>query len=268
MEYLAPYIIMPFVGAFIGWVTNVVGLQMMFYPVKWRGIWKCIGWQGIIPRIRERFTRDLITKTVAKVCSPAEMLNALSHHDALVEMSMLIRSQIEEAVDDFMRSNGVKLWSIAPELVRRRVYDRVLVDIPNISRSVITEITENREYILDIETLAVSRAKARPEILGELILSMFGKEFRFMQISGLYIGFPLGCIQGVCWYFMPVNALLPLFGCLVGASTNWLALNILAYPARPVKLLNWRIQGLVLKRQQEVSLSFARAFTEKFLNTK
>ncbi|AMO67259.1 DUF445 domain-containing protein [Zhongshania aliphaticivorans] len=268
MEDLIPYIVMPFVVAFVGWATNVVGLQMMFYPVQWRGVGKSIGWQGIIPRIRERFTRDLVTKTVVKVCTPAEMLNALNDDDALGEMSVLIRSQIEEAVDDFMQSNGVKLWSIAPDMARQRVYKRILHDIPSISRLVIREITENREYLLDIETLAVSRAKERPEILGELILSMFGTEFRFMKISGLYIGFPLGCLQALCWYFMPINALLPLFGCLVGALTNWIALNILAYPARGVKFLNWELQGLVLKRQKDVSLSFAEVFTEKFLNTK
>ncbi|MEX1664696.1 hypothetical protein [Zhongshania arctica] len=40
MEDIAPFI-MPFVVVFVDWATNVVGLQMMFYPVRWRGVWSC-----------------------------------------------------------------------------------------------------------------------------------------------------------------------------------------------------------------------------------
>lgn len=267
IEPWLPYLAMPFIVAFIGWITNVVGLRMMFYPVEWRGIAGVLGWQGIIPRIRERFTRDLVNDAVVNVCTPVEMLAALHDDEAIADISRLIRSQIEDAIDDFMQGNGSKMWVLAPSIVRKKVYKKISADLPEITRAVILEITENRQHLLDIESLAAERSKQRPGILGELILSMFGKEFRFMERSGLYIGFPLGCVQAVLWYFLPLDILLPVIGALVGGSTNWLALNILAYPAEPKKVAFAEIQGLAIKRQPEVSDDFAEKFTEKYLNT-
>ena len=52
------YLLIPAVAAFVGWFTNYLAVQMIFYPIKYRGIplWRwdeqplgLIGWQGIVP---------------------------------------------------------------------------------------------------------------------------------------------------------------------------------------------------------------------------
>ena len=57
-DALWKYILIPFISGFIGWITNVLALEMTFYPIEYWGIdlyrWPeqplgIIGWQGIIP---------------------------------------------------------------------------------------------------------------------------------------------------------------------------------------------------------------------------
>ena len=49
---------MPFLSGFVGWITNVIALEMTFHPLEYKGInlyrmknqpWGIIGWQGIVP---------------------------------------------------------------------------------------------------------------------------------------------------------------------------------------------------------------------------
>lgn len=49
------YFLIPWIAAFVGYVTNVLALQMTFYPLEFLGIelfrlknepWGIIGWQG------------------------------------------------------------------------------------------------------------------------------------------------------------------------------------------------------------------------------
>mmetsp|Transcript_3696 Transcript_3696/g.7438 ORF Transcript_3696/g.7438 Transcript_3696/m.7438 type:complete len:152 (+) Transcript_3696:158-613(+) len=50
------YLLIPVIAAFVGWFTNYLAVQMIFYPIQFRGIplWRreeiplgLIGWQGI-----------------------------------------------------------------------------------------------------------------------------------------------------------------------------------------------------------------------------
>lgn len=52
------YLIIPLIAAVVGWVTNWMAVQMIFYPIEFRGIpiWRraevpfgLLGWQGIVP---------------------------------------------------------------------------------------------------------------------------------------------------------------------------------------------------------------------------
>jgi uncharacterized membrane protein YheB (UPF0754 family) len=52
------YFLMPFFSGFVGYITNVIALEMVFRPIEYVGVnlwriheqpWGLFGWQGIIP---------------------------------------------------------------------------------------------------------------------------------------------------------------------------------------------------------------------------
>mgnify|MGYP003312262885 FL=1 len=86
----------PLTAAFVGWFTNWVGVQMLFYPLQWRGVpspfpflrrrpcsalgdlppfGPLLGWQGIVPAKAPRMARDLVEVTTDLVSVPGTLRN-------------------------------------------------------------------------------------------------------------------------------------------------------------------------------------------------
>ncbi len=264
-DYTA-YLIIPFLTAFVGWFTNWLGIKMMFYPTQWVGIGNMIGWQGIIPRMRVKFTLQMVNSYIKKICTPAEMMEAIQEAEAMEYISELISPHVEEIVDDIMEEQGAVYWELAPDLVKKQVYAQIRKNMPIMSNGILTELKDKAEKVIDIEGMAVKQAQENPGHMSKVMQAIAGKEFNIVIWSGLIIGFPLGILQAVMWYFYPNNWVLPLFGFFVGGFTNWIALQYLVYPLHPVKILGMTFQGVVLKRQPVVSLQFGEQFANNFLS--
>ena len=264
MPDLLGYLLVPFVTGLIGWSTNWVGVRIMLYPAEFVGIWP-IGWQGIIPRMRVRLTRGLVQHSVAEVCSPADMLQAVDDADAIDEITRIIAPDVHDWLDEILGRQYGAYWHLAPGMVRRRVFAMLEKQVPEFAEALLVELRKRANEFIDIEEIAAAEAQRRPDILTELLLAMAQQEINFIVKSGLYIGIPLGCIQAVAWYLYPSSLVLPLFGLMVGAVTNWPALKILMHPSRPVGFMGFTFQGLFIARQQQVAVDFTRVFTENFL---
>ena len=81
-------------------------------------------------------------------------------------------------------------------------------------------------------------------------------ELRFLRNSGAFWGGVFGLIQMGLWtvpQFQNPAIVFPVFGFVVGAFTNYLALKMIFEPVDPVDLCGcYTLQGLFLKRQKEV----------------
>lgn len=70
--------------------------------------------------------------------------------------------------------------------------------------------------------------------------------------SGFFFGFLLGLVQMFVWLLYDKPWTLPAGGAIVGYITNWVALKLIFEPVDPVKIGPFVLQGLFLKRQNEV----------------
>ena len=73
------YFLIPWIDGIVGYLTNVLALQMTFWPIEFIGIplfripnepWGIIGWQGIIPTKAEKMASiafDLITTKLINI---------------------------------------------------------------------------------------------------------------------------------------------------------------------------------------------------------
>lgn len=263
---LTPYLLIPVLTAGIGWFTNWLGIKMMLYPTKWIGIGKYIGWQGIMPRVRVRMTRTMVESSVSIICTPQDMLDAIDEGQAVESIAKLISPQIDDWTDAFLKDQISDYWRVAPSFVKNAVYEEVHRQIPSYSRAISDALRGRMSHLIDIAEIAAIESERRPDIFPSLMKKIANKEFKFVIWSGLFIGFPLGCIQSLVWFLYPNSFILPAFGALVGAFTNWLALQCLVYPSTPVNVLGLKIQGLFIARQEKVSKDFAASFTRDFMD--
>ena len=94
------------------------------------------------------------------------------------------------------------------------------------------------------------------------------EEFIFIEQSGFYFGFGFGLIQMVIYAFYDASWVLPAFGFVVGYATNAIALKMIFSPIEPVPVGPWMVQGLFLKRQQQVSEIFAKNCAENIMTSR
>ncbi|MGJ8669972.1 MAG: DUF445 domain-containing protein [Oceanococcus sp.] len=267
-QFLAPYLAIPLIMTGVAWLTNWLAIEMLFKPVQFVGFGNYFGWQGIIPRLRVRLTRNLVDISVAKICSPQDIARVLSEPAAVQQMIDIIAPQVDTWVDDIIEEYGLGAWQLAPQTVRKLVYDQVKKQLPSIAQGMLRDMGEEADSFINIRELAIAQVADQPQLLNDLFLKCAGNEIRFVVRSGLYFGFPLGVLQATAWYLYPKIWILPLFGVMVGAGTNWLALKLIAHPAEPVRVGPWTLHGLYLRRQAVVSEVFAEVFCDSFLNSK
>ncbi len=122
--------------------------------------------------------------------------------------------------------------------------------------------------VLDIRDMCITRCVENKEKVNKVFTECGGKEFAFIRRSGFYFGFLFGCIQTTIYIFYDAKWLLPVCGFIVGWFTNYLALKVIFRPVNPIKFCGrFYLQGLFLKRQNEVAETFARVNCVELLDT-
>lgn len=259
------YLSIPVIAAFIGWITNWLAIKMTFYPLEFVGKPPLLGWQGIIPSKARKMAAISVDATISKIGTVNEIFDQIDPQVLAAHIIHSVAPRTEEYVDELMLQEYPTFWENLPASARRMVYDRVQKSTPHLVDNLVKDVTNNIEDLLDIKGMVIDRLAADKRLLNRIFLECGEVEFRFIVNSGFYFGFLFGLIQMTVWYFYQSWWVLPFFGLLVGWATNWIALNVIFRPLHEKKIGPLRLQGLFLKRQNEVAQSFCHIVTHEIL---
>lgn len=261
-------LLIPIVSAVVGWLTNYLAVKMMFYPIKFIGIKApYLGWQGLIPQKRRKMAEISVDLVLGKLLSVQELAARLEPDKVSEAIERRLKQVLKRIINDVMQESAPTVWAALPAQGKNLVYARVEADIPNVVEKMVRDFQYNVIEILDIKELVVEYLSDHPELINEIFLTAGDKEFPFIIRSGLYFGFLLGIPTMVCWYFYQAWWILPFGGLLVGYLTNWIALKIIFEPKEPIKVGPWKIQGMFLKRQNEVADVYSDLIEKKLMNS-
>lgn len=263
LQYI-PYVSIPVVSALVGWVTNIIALKMTFYPVNYVGI-RPFGWQGIIPSKARKMAETAVDLWTTKLLDIGVQFSKIMPEKVAIEMGPAIENLSRQIIDEVMEAKLPKVWRQAPEVLKKNVYDRVSQSLPVIVEEMMKEVKSQVYDMLDLKYLAVSSLTQNKELLNLMFLKCGEQEFKFIKKSGLYFGFLFGLLQMGIWYFFPIWWILPLFGIMVGYSTNFLAIRLIFRPLNPIKIGKLEIQGMFIRRQIEVSTEYSRIVASKII---
>lgn len=246
------YLTIPLIAALVGYITNWLGVKMLFYPIEWRGIpikrWPgqplgFFGWQGVVPAKRIFMAEKMVDVTISRLLSISEAFSLLNPAILASELNKIVKSVV---------FNGAIPSPILNIFLRKTSKDFV----------------NNIESIVDIKSLVVTGMTTDPKVFGNFFQLVGRKELSFLIESGTYFGFLLGLIQMLQWMLFPIQWTLPVGGAIVGYITNWIALKWIFEPLEPTKFGPLMLQGLFLTRQKEVSEEFCTYITDKVLNSR
>jgi uncharacterized membrane protein YheB (UPF0754 family) len=276
----------PLVTGVIGYVTNWTGVLMLFYPVHFKGMrarwledasrrlpYKLrqipgvmvggIGWQGIVPSRAAKMGSLAVDSGISKIGTPREFFAELDPEQIARQIVASSRDDIHDAVDRIMAREQPVLWRELPQGVRDLVHRRVQEQLPAIVHELTLEIGEHIDQLVDVKLMVIKRFD--PELANRVFLDMGQRELKFIQNFGFVFGFLLGIPVAVVTHFVPFWWLLPILGVVVGWVTNWVALWMIYEPAEPQRWGPVRMQGLFVRRQQDVAAVYAEIVADEIL---
>ena len=271
MEFISEHItllLIPIISAVVGWFTNFLAVKMMFYPIEFIGIKPFLGWQGVLPSKAREMAEIEVELVLGRLLSIEEIAGRLDPKEIHQLIERRLQQVLRRVVNNVMTKSAPSLWAMLPVHAKDLVYQRIEYDAPNLVNKMVTDFQNNVLEILDIKEIIIEQLTNDPELVNEIFLKSGAKEFPFIERSGLYFGFLFGLPTMLLWYFYQAWWLLPVGGLLVGYLTNWIALQIIFEPKYPIKIGPIVIQGMFLKRQQEVAKVYAELVQSKLFNAK
>lgn len=261
------YLLIPFISGFVGWATNAIGIKMMFKPENFIGIKPFLGWQGIIPARAEKFAR-LQMQQMEQIINIKELFARVNPEEVANVMKPGLKQLVEDIADELLTESMPIAWENTPNRIKERFYRRINAAIPAMVEDLYRDVRYNFDDFFDAKEMVIQKLANDKSILNELIQKMVHKELKFLVKSGMYFGFAFGIIQmAMCFLFPSIWWVLPAGGFCVGFLTNWIAVKMMFRPLEPVKVGPFLLQGLFLKRKNEVASDYAATMADRVINS-
>lgn len=268
----------PFIAGAVGYITNVLAVQMTFYPLELWGfkIGKIpVGWQGIIPSKAPKMASISVDLMTTKLISIEDVILQLDPYEMAEEMGPHMISMTEKVMSETLEEADLAIWESLPQSIKERIYGRVTDELPRLIQDMMIDISENIYDLFDLKKMVIEALLEDKQLMVDIFLKCGAEEFKFIERSGFYFGFLFGLVQMAVWaaciqYFPGqqwINLILPVFGGIVGYATNWVALKLIFRPLNPIKVGPWTFQGLFIKRQMEVAAEYARIVSGHIINS-
>ncbi len=283
-------ITVPLFTGIIGYITNWTGVLMLFKTVQFHGFrvpgqhviypylprrvqvlpiygdgGRRLGWQGMVPSRADKMASIAVDTGLAKLGSVSDFYREMDPDKLAAHFAVLAEQEIDAIIESLMVRENPQLWANLPAPIKDVVRARVHEQLPDVSRELTQKLGENIEQLLDVKQMLIRYFAKHPELLNELFLIMGRKELTFMQNFGFYFGFPMGFVTVAILEFVVREWwVLPICGIIIGWVVNWIGVNLIFWPAVPKWWLPWR-QGLLLKRQPEITALYAKMIGERVL---
>ena len=183
--------------------------------------------------------------------------------------AIIVRTGVKHAkeiVEGVLERRFPRVWESLPERIREKARQSLREEVPVVVEKLMSELKEDLDRYLDVETLVVDAFVGNRALLNEFFWRCGRAEFAFISRSGLGFGTLFGLVQALVWLMVQPSWFLPVTGLVVGWATNWLALKMIFEPREPWSLGPLRWHGLFLRRQAEVSAAYAEFFAERILH--
>jgi uncharacterized membrane protein YheB (UPF0754 family) len=260
------YLLIPVVAAGVGWLTNWLAVQMIFYPIQYWGLpiyrrpeipLGFVGWQGIVPCKTRKMSETMVHMVTSQLLSVSEAFERLDPKQVAALLAPEMAGTVQELLND-----ALPRWTAG-------IVGRCSGVVQYCTRHLLVDLTkgiqQNIDSVLSLQDCVVAQMLQDRTRLGILFRKCGQKELDFLVNSGLWFGFLLGLMQMVVALLWENPWSLSIGGGIVGLATNWLALKWIFEPINEVSLGPLKLQGMFLRRQPEVAKEFSNFFANNIL---
>lgn len=185
-------VLIPVVGAVIGWITNVLAITLLFrpyQPVKFLGL----TFHGVIPKRRNEIAASIAETIEEELIDTTRLLESVN--------DPLLKEHLAAHVINLVRVKGEQRMPLfLPDSVRELIVESI---VKIVEEEIEDSLDELLEYALDkaAEYIDISKmveekiAEFSLEELEKLILRVASRELKHIEILGGVLGFLIGLAQ-------------------------------------------------------------------------
>lgn len=190
-------LLIPIISAFIGWITNLIAIKMLFHP---RLPVKVLGFklQGIFPKRQEQFASKLGKLVSEELLSFKDIEQKITDPANIKAMMPLIEGHI----DRFLREKLSETMPMLSMFIGDKTIDKIkevfLTELENLFPVIMKSYLGKLQSELDLEAIVTEKVKGfSSEKLEQILYQVMAKEFTFIEIVGAILGFIIGLLQVV-----------------------------------------------------------------------
>ncbi len=265
MKVAAVLVILPILGAVIGYTTKWVSVQLIFKPARFIGIGP-VGWQGVVQRRSPKFAAG-VADMLAEVMPVGEIVGRVDVEGLVDAMTDRLAEVIDELAPKVLEAVRPGLWEEAAPEARGMITTMIATE----ARAALVEIGEETLPRLrddfDMRPMVIEMLSGEnADRLARIVRSLASRELRTVIRYGAVVGFFVGIVEAAVYLIFERWWLLPLIGSIDGAVNNYMGIQMIFRPLEPRRYFGlFRYQGLFPARQVEIARDYGAMMAAEVL---
>lgn len=188
-------LIMPLFGAFVGYSTDWLALQMVFRPIEPKRYLGVFRWQGLFHKRRDEVAVDYGGLIANEILTPANIIHAMLTGPQSDRLFSLVEYEVQRVLDQQLgRAKPLVEFAFGPSLeaMKHDVVDTMRARLPDSTR----QIEEYTMQALDVHAMIIEKMRLMTNDEYENILRPAFKQDEWKIVTvGAILGFLVGELQ-------------------------------------------------------------------------
>jgi len=188
------YILIPILGAIIGYFTNYIAVKMLFRPIEAVNIPIFnLKIQGLLPRRRDELAVNIAETIDNNLLSIDNIIDEFDQEVIKGELDIIIEDTISRKINENFKYVMPRLLK---DISREIIVDVIKEEVHANFEDWMESLTEKVKNEVDIKKMIEEKIKSFPmSTLEEIILKIADKELKHIEYLGGLIGFIIGLGQ-------------------------------------------------------------------------
>jgi len=187
-------ILTPFITALIGWLTNWIAIQMLFYPRQPKKI-LFLTWQGLIPRRHKQLAVEAAEVIEREILQQHLIVNKIREVDLDAHLSTTAHTLVWQRIAPRLKAVPL-LGSFVSDRMLTTLEEIAAEEIRREARPLLERVALQFEKDFHIrDAMEENINNFNLDHLEEVILGVARREFRTIERMGAVVGFVVGLAQ-------------------------------------------------------------------------
>ena len=185
----------PFISAFIHWLTIWMALKLLFHPRQPRNI---LGFtlQGVFPKRQKQIAESLGRIVGQELLSFNDIEKTITNPDNVQKILPLAETHI----DNFLRNKLKETMPMISMFIGDKTINQLktvfMQELETLFPVIMQSYVTNLKNDLDLEKIVVDKiTNFSSDRLEDMLNQILTREFRFVEIIGAALGFFIGVLQ-------------------------------------------------------------------------